>query len=153
MIKTCKWCGKEFEAKDNRNKYCSYDCTQEHFNKYQREYKRKNPPIAKKKAPLNERVCQNPECGKIFYSSRYNKIYCSDECRKACRYEQQSSYRQRRKNPQPAPEKTYPSKGIEYHLLSPEEKFFYGRTQEKAYADELRVTIPRGLTKVKYRDA
>ena len=150
MTKKCKYCGEEFEAKDNREKYCSDECRKKTSNEYQREYKRKNPPIPKK-IPVRERVCQNPECGKIFLTSRHNKIYCCDECKKACQREQQASYRLRRKNPQPEAEKIYPSRGIDWNILSPDEKFFYGRTQQKAYAGDLKVIIPEGLTKVRDR--
>jgi NADP-reducing hydrogenase subunit HndD len=43
------------------------------------------------------------------------------------------------------------SAGIDFNALTPDQKLFYGRTQEKAYLDELRVIIPSGLTKFKDR--
>ena len=151
MIKECKWCGKSFVVKDNRDKYCSDECRKESFRKYQREYKHKNPPINKPKKPKLLITCV--VCGKEFVASSHNRIYCSDECKRERQLELQRSYRLNRKNPQPEPQKTYLSRGIEYRSLSPDDKFFYGRTQQKAYADDLKVIIPEGLTKVKYRDA
>ena len=149
MTKKCKYCGNEFDAKDNREKYCSDECRKKTSNEYQREYKRTNPPINKPKKPKPLITCI--VCGKEFVASSHNKIYCSNECKRERQLELQASYRLRRKNPQPKAEKIYPSRGIDWNILSPDEKFFYGRTQQKAYADDLKVIIPEGLTKVRDR--
>lgn len=42
MIKQCKHCGKEFEAKRNYQKYCSNDCRNKHYQDYHKEYYKKN---------------------------------------------------------------------------------------------------------------
>ena len=147
MKKICKFCGKEFEAKDNRVKYCSEECLQEASTQYQREYRRNYVPLYKKEINTYYRVC--PICGKEFSTSMYNKTYCSHEC-----YKVQAAIRDaaRTTNKAPAPrkKKKIDSKGISFDRLSPEEKFFYGRTQQKAYANELKVIIPVGL--ICYKD-
>lgn len=151
MTKKCKHCGKEFEATDKRQKYCSEMCRLIGRSEYQKEYRK-----AKNKQ-LCEIVC--PVCHKKFMPRTGNQVVCSGECRKVREKEQQkirnkTSYAKKRlKTEMTKAKPTFKSKGIEYRTLSPEQKFFYGRTQLAAYADELTVAIPRGLTKVKYRDA
>ena len=147
MTKICKFCGEEFEARDNRTLYCSDECKHEAYKKYQREYKQNYVPLDKRAVKTITRIC--PICGKEFTTSRYNKTYCSNEC-----YKVQAAIRDAARTPNKAPaprkKKKINSKGISFDKLSPEEKFFYGRTQQKAYANELKVIIPVGL--ISYKD-
>lgn len=154
MITKCKHCGKEFEANDRRIAYCSDECRETVRMEIQRKYRKLHSN------PLCEIVC--PICNKTFMPKTRNQVVCSCDCREIYNKEQQR-VRSRKYNAKQRLEEekeklamtkpTFKSKGIAYDTLTPEQKFFYGRTQEKAYADELRVIIPRGLTKVKYRDA
>ena len=141
MLKICQYCGKEFEAKEkgNREKYCC----EEHRKAALRE---------KRMKPLQKKIC--PVCKKSFMPKAGNQVVCSEDCRKERAKEQRRNscrenyvYKQRPKKTKPI----YKSKGIDFNTLTPDQKLFYGRTQEKAYADELRVFIPEGLTKVKDR--
>jgi hypothetical protein len=141
MLKICQYCGKEFEAKEkgNREKYCC----EEH---------RKAAIREKRMKPLHETTC--PVCLKTFMPKAGNQVVCSEDCRKERAKEQRKNscrenyvYKQRPKKTK----LTYKSKGIDFNALTPDQKLFYGRTQEKAYLDELRVIIPSGLTKFKDR--
>ena len=62
-IKMCINCNKEYETKQSRSKYCSYECNY--------EYKVKQKPIHNLK-------CK--ECGKWFTSTNQRRKYCSTKC-------------------------------------------------------------------------
>lgn len=68
----CKECGKEFEPKDVRERYCSNKCRKLHWAKYLYEYNRKDGGCK-----LVSREC--PICGTHF-EGRTNKKYCSKRC-------------------------------------------------------------------------
>ena len=72
----CKWCGKEFEPKTKRDKYCSPECRRLNDNDYKNKYYLKKR--AEQRNPF--RVCK--VCGKEFIPVKYNQLICSDECRK-----------------------------------------------------------------------
>lgn len=106
------------------------------------------------------------ECGEPFTPKAGNAIVCSDDCRKKRhrRLTEESRKRIReaeRKMDKACRRKKYilpidplfksNSRGIEYEDLTAEQKTFYGRTQQEAYKDELRVIIPNGLQKAKDR--
>jgi len=64
MIKTCLFCGKEFETKKRTQKFCSSSCVS--------LYNWQNiSPIIKNCAL----------CGKQFHTKVYHQKYCSSECR------------------------------------------------------------------------
>lgn len=70
MIRTCLYCGKEFEYEGNRNrKYCSRIC-------------RNRANFFKKESTLE--TC--PICGKQFEKGAHNNKYCSLECREKGNY-------------------------------------------------------------------
>lgn len=72
MIKTCEYCGKEFETNRGNAKYCSEECRQTLFRELYRV----------------ERKCRY--CGKTFSPKEVGKYcYCSDECQKKAYKEQQ----------------------------------------------------------------
>ena len=64
MIKICEWCGKEFEAKTNRAKYCCGNCKNKHRNDRNKI----------------EKVCL--ECGNTFIdnSQEHHLKFCSISC-------------------------------------------------------------------------
>ena len=66
-ICTCKYCGKEFEAKRSDALYCSHNCQVKYYRQQAAEKRSRNC------------TCEN--CGKIFSTTRSDKKYCSDECR------------------------------------------------------------------------
>lgn len=143
MLKECKYCGNEFETQENGNnrKYCCEEC-------------RKAALKEARKKPLHEKIC--PVCNKAFMPKSGNQVTCSKDCKKI--YDREQRKIKRRENylnyQRPKKKKVVrKSKGIAYDSLTPEQKFFYGRTQEKAYADEIRVFVPKGLTKAKDRKA
>lgn len=72
MKKNCLICGKEFEARDDRRKYCSEECAAEGTRIAYR--KRKEAERAARK-PIN---C--PICGKEFKPLTGAYKYCSKEC-------------------------------------------------------------------------
>ncbi|MBQ3442366.1 MAG: HNH endonuclease [Selenomonadaceae bacterium] len=63
LVKTCAFCGKEFQTRSKKAKFCSSSCASRSFYT----------------APKEERTC--PICGKVFtvHKSR-PKIYCSNKC-------------------------------------------------------------------------
>ena len=64
MIKNCEWCGKEFEAKSERAKYCCGNCKNKHRNDRNKI----------------EKACL--ECGITFIdaSQNHNLKFCSTSC-------------------------------------------------------------------------
>ena len=66
VIKKCKFCGEDFEAKNNKKKFCSTSCK----NKY--HYREKNP--------LEVRPCEI--CGKMFKVAHNNQRCCCKQCSK-----------------------------------------------------------------------
>lgn len=93
--RTCVVCGKEFDAKSPRGKYCSAECKSDHKReenrlnnqKYRqseeycekmREYQRQYRANKKAGVVVNEATCII--CGKTFTRVKNGK-YCSDECR------------------------------------------------------------------------
>ena len=144
MLKECKYCGKKFEpaTKGTRQKYCCEEC--------RKAATKEN----RKRSPLSEKIC--PVCKKAFMPNTANQVTCSKDCKVIYEREQRKikgrenyiNYQRPKKN-----KAVRKSKGIAYDTLTPEQKFFYGRTQEKAYADEIRVFIPKGLTKFNDRKA
>ena len=72
--KVCKLCGKQFEPKDNRQKYCSKKCAdnaqKSYIREYCKHYKRTSGPTVVK--------CQY--CGKEFIKNSKQRKYCSIEC-------------------------------------------------------------------------
>ena len=67
FICTCRYCGKEFEAKRSDALYCSHDCQMKYYRQQAAEKRSRDC------------TCQN--CGKVFSTTRSDKKYCSDECR------------------------------------------------------------------------
>lgn len=62
----CVTCGKSFET-DHRRKYCTSEC---------------NPHLPGfKTRVLEERICQNPKCGKSFTPARIIHKHCCRKCR------------------------------------------------------------------------
>ena len=67
FICTCRYCGKEFEAKRSDALYCSHDCQMKYYRQQAAEKRSRDC------------TCQN--CGKVFSTTRSDKKYCSDDCR------------------------------------------------------------------------
>ena len=60
---TCRFCGKKFETKSIRKKFCSHNCRQKYY-----YYKQRN----------NIKICEI--CGKEFESTKSTRKYCSAVC-------------------------------------------------------------------------
>jgi len=82
----CKWCGKEFEPKTKRDRYCSRDCRRLQDNKYKNEY------YIKKRAEQRKPTKVCTVCGKEFVPVTHNQMICSAECRKIVERERQRLY-------------------------------------------------------------
>ena len=82
----CQWCGKEFEPKTKRDRYCSRECSRLRDNNYKKEYYREQ----RKKMQNPVRECR--VCGKEFVPEVRNQLICSDECRKAKEREWRKEY-------------------------------------------------------------
>ena len=155
MRRNCKFCGKEFIVTDTKHlqKYCSDECRKEYTKQYYREYKRNNPAYHSEKSFYNikplQRTCAC--CGSYFKPKRYNQKYCCAECRIRSRAKQSKTKYKKWKLQQDISKKKVSNTGFEYHLLTPEQKLFYGEAQMKHYADDFKVTIPAGLKKAKDR--
>lgn len=65
-IKTCRYCGKEFQANKADQRYCSKECMLK--------------GIYREKHPMVERICAT--CGMPFQTSSSVQRYCSARCRK-----------------------------------------------------------------------
>ena len=63
MEKTCLYCGKKYEAKSKKSKYCCEKCKS--------NYKYRN---------MKNHVCTCKFCGKEFISYRSDVVYCSKKC-------------------------------------------------------------------------
>lgn len=111
-----------------------------------------------------EKICV--ECGEPFTPKAGNAIVCSDDCRKKrqrrltneskkrireAERKMDKDYRRKKYIPPNDPLFKSNSRGIEFEELTAEQKTFYGRTQQEAYKDELKVIIPSGLQKAKDR--
>jgi hypothetical protein len=68
----CKFCCKEFEIKDNQQKFCSKEC----------KIKARN----RRRHPLIEKICE--QCKKIYFTALKNKKCCSSNCSKAYKKKQ-----------------------------------------------------------------
>ena len=163
MIIICNYCGKEFDTNEvRRRKYCSEECRiaakKEYYKHYTRSYKYTPNHPRKTKGNKIKSICVI--CGAEFWAWRRNQVCCSEQCCKERKKQYGKKYNELYSisggkcsgNPiiaEPQPE--YIKKGIEYHLLSADEKLFYGDTQSKAYADDFKVIIPEGLKKAKDR--
>lgn len=74
----CGLCGKEYETKDKRSKYCSEPCRKEGKKLYVAELSRKRKEETKERIGI--RIC--PICGKDFEPPHYNNKTCGPECAK-----------------------------------------------------------------------
>lgn len=104
MLKKCAYCGKEFEATCNANKYCSPACQRAAENEKRRKRKhlhRANTEGVK----LSEiegriyglRFCARFGCHKQFIPKSDNQKYCSHECAKMDRSVRERERRQENK--------------------------------------------------------
>lgn len=171
MIKNCLYCGEEFEV-NGRGKtrgYCSEECRKVALKEYHKEYVKTyvKPTTPRKKKPKPIPYCKIKQicvvCQEEFYPKNGNQICCSEECSieraKQLGAERRKYHKQKKQTANGAwhrpviiePQQTCEKKGIEYHQLSSEQKLFYGATQLKAYADEFKVFIPKGLKSVNDR--
>lgn len=111
MINKCEYCGKEYEAKTIRSKYCSRECNDNMHKQRMRESyvgkRLKNCQVCEKPLPRfktkycsdgcysraghilagdvqtkTELIRQCVVCGKEFRTWKSRKITCSDECHK-----------------------------------------------------------------------
>lgn len=91
-MKICECCGREFEPKQMRSKYCSDQCRAKGW------YKKHRGGVTK--------TCK--WCGKTFYAERRQQKYCSAECRYQATYDNTKSKmvkkpNQKRKKPDYSP--------------------------------------------------
>lgn len=100
----CPVCGIEFEKRVHNQKFCSFECRQESYKKYERncehcgklfktQYKKQrfcsvdcaneelNPSKQKEKVKKEKEKLICPTCGKPFYKKMYNQTFCSRKCR------------------------------------------------------------------------
>ena len=87
-IRICAWCGKEFEGRSIRAKYCCNECRDLAQAARAREKHPKNKEVKevvvqrqKKERTLTKKICAI--CGKEFEAKNPVTKYCSDECREA----------------------------------------------------------------------
>ncbi len=73
MLKICKECGKEFEAKRSSTFLCSSECSRQRRSTLSRE----NARFVQLKRKMN--TCN--QCGKKFMAKRTDVLTCSDKCR------------------------------------------------------------------------
>ena len=78
MIKKCAWCGKEFDAKHGKIKYCTPLCAKLAHNQRCTE---SNKRRAEAGHPLQPKTRIGVICGTEFTVGRGGSICCSDECR------------------------------------------------------------------------
>ena len=90
FICTCRYCGKEFEAKRSDALYCSHDCQMKYYRQQAAEKRSRDC------------TCQN--CGKIFTTTRSDVKYCCEDCR----YEAQIKRQGAKKAAKRAAEKVQP---------------------------------------------
>ena len=99
MTKKCKYCGKEFETKYSRKKYCSPECAKEvHKEQSRQSYKRNK----KSENLYSMKKCK--QCGNLFKPKHWRIQYCSDECRKEAKQElRRKWYRNKYQKKKPYP--------------------------------------------------
>ena len=76
---TCPTCGKTFQPKTKRQKYCSRHCERQAT--AERYANRDEPPVPINATPIDEFICKN--CGKtVFIYSRTDQrsSYCCGKC-------------------------------------------------------------------------
>lgn len=83
MIKACAFCGKSFEPRHARIKYCSAECHrtvvfQQKRDSYYRNIDMRRPVVPKPQ-PARKKKC--PACGNIFTTAFPTERFCSDTCR------------------------------------------------------------------------
>ena len=163
MILNCEFCGKEFDTNEvRRRKYCSEVCRKdakkEYYKHYTRSYKYTPNHPQETKGNKIKSICVI--CGAGFWAWRRNQVCCSEQCCKERKKQYGKKYNELysisggKRSGNPARAELQPEhikKGIEYHLLSADEKLFYGDAQTKVYADDFKVIIPKGLKSVNER--
>ena len=73
LKRTCLNCGKEFEVRNKKQKFCCKECAKSYTREQAKELRRIENAV-KYKA-----IC--PICGKEFIKTKGCQIYCSDKCR------------------------------------------------------------------------
>ena len=120
MIKKCKFCGKEFEAKTKLKKYCCQSCRE-------RAQVAANSEYRERKKAARGRTKQCVMCGAEFEPVFRNRKYCSDECAKKAVADMKKSLREERKKAEEvAAEKVKKRKGYtveEWNALTPAERW------------------------------
>ncbi len=89
LTKTCKICGKEFQARWNHTKCCSPECSRENV----RRLKWRSMGLERSSSSLVKKCVI---CGKEFQSRRGNAQCCSPECTRENKYRYaEHTYRER----------------------------------------------------------
>lgn len=84
---TCAYCGKEFETRMCRQRFCSEKCRLEYYNREDREKREKNAKV---------KIVKCWRCGKEFVKKNGNQRYCSAECKGIVEKEQRTRYNKKR---------------------------------------------------------
>lgn len=75
MIKICIGCGKEYETKSGRQKYCTATCRKLATSERQHEiYVKRNPP--------GRKISTCAHCGEEFFYGQRHRKFCTPDCRR-----------------------------------------------------------------------
>ena len=72
-----------------------------------------------------KRVCENPECGKVFYTPFHRKVFCCE----ACRYAVKKSAK--------LPIVEEPPRTSKLDEMSPNDLLYYGKIQAQKTLEEM----------------
>lgn len=94
-MKTCRWCGKQFEVSSNRRAYCCDQCRDAQLAAWKAAQQKARQQNLKADRPqFPERVCV--VCGETYTPRMPKQLTCCPDCGKEHRRRRMRIYRQKR---------------------------------------------------------